>query len=35
MNKGVKTMDIVIFTGVAVFWVILQLWVLPYFGVQT
>jgi hypothetical protein len=34
-SKGVKTMDILIFAGVVVFWVILQVWVLPRFGVQT
>lgn len=35
MNKGARAMDIVIFAGVAVLWVVLQLWVLPYFGVKT
>jgi len=33
--KGVKTMDFLIIAGVFVFWIILQVWVLPRFGVQT
>jgi hypothetical protein len=34
-NKGAKTMDILILIGVFALWIILQMWVLPKFGVQT
>ena len=34
-KKGINAMDILIFAGVVVFWIILQLWILPSLGVQT
>jgi hypothetical protein len=34
-NRGGKTMEILIPLGILVVWIILQVWVLPRFGVQT
>jgi len=33
--KGAKTMEILIPLGLLVVWIILQVWVLPRFGVKT
>jgi len=33
--QGVKIMEILILLGIFVLWIILQVWVLPRFGVKT
>jgi hypothetical protein len=33
--KGGKTMEIIFFMGFLATWIILQVWVLPRFGVKT
>lgn len=34
-NRGGNTMEILIPLGILVVWIILQIWVLPRFGVKT
>ena len=34
-SRGAKTMEILIPLGIFVVWIILQVWVLPRFGVKT
>lgn len=34
-NKGGKMMEVLISLGILVAWLVLQVWVLPYFGVKT
>lgn len=34
-NRGGRTMDFLIFLGIFLGWIILQVWVLPRFGVNT
>ena len=34
-SKGGKIVEILIFLGILVVWIILQAWVLPRFGVKT
>ena len=35
MRKGLKMVDLLVIVGLLVFWVVLQVWVLPKAGVPT